>query len=138
MKPSLPRCCAICGLVPLLAIGCGRSSRSGGGVAPSPSPNPGGGGNVPIITIANNAVTPKAITVTRGSQVLFANNDNQAHEMDSDPHPVHTDCPEINQVGFLTPGQTRMTGTFNTARVCGYHDHNRETVVALQGTITVQ
>jgi hypothetical protein len=58
--------------------------------------------------------------------------------MESDPHPVHTDCPEINQVGLLNPGQSRRTGTLNIARTCGYHDHDRDTVESLQGTITVQ
>jgi len=58
--------------------------------------------------------------------------------MESDPHPIHTDCPEINEVGFLNPGQSRRTGTLNIARTCIYHDHNRDMVESLQGTITVQ
>ena len=94
--------------------------------------------STPTITIANNAVSPKNITVTRGSQVTFVNNDNQPHDMESDPHPVHTDCPEINQVGLLSPGQSRRTGTLNIARTCEYHDHNRDMVESLQGTITIQ
>jgi hypothetical protein len=83
-------------------------------------------------------VTPRSITVARGSRVPFVNNDNQSHDMASDPHPVHSDCPEINQVGFLNPGQSRQTGALNTARTCAYHDHNRESVTSLQGTITIQ
>ena len=43
--------------------------------------------------------------------------------MDSDPHPEHTDCPEINNIGFISPGQTKETGNLNTVRTCGYHDH---------------
>lgn len=70
--------------------------------------------------------------------MTFVNNDTQSHDMQSDPHPAHTNCPEINQVGFLSPGQSRQTGIFNTARTCGYHDHNRDMVESLQGTITVQ
>lgn len=58
--------------------------------------------------------------------------------MSSDPHPTHTDCPEINQVGFLTAGQTKQTGNLTTARTCGFHDHNRPTDASLQGTITIQ
>ena len=62
--------------------------------------------------------------------------------MDSDPHPAHTDCPEINQVGFLTAagqtGSTKLTGNLNTAKTCGYHDHNRDFDTSLQGTIVVQ
>jgi plastocyanin len=110
----------------------------GGGTTPSPTPTPGDGGTNSTVTIANNAVSPKNITVTRGSRVTFVNNDSQSHEMESDPHPVHTDCPEINQVALLSPGQSRQTGTLNTVRTCGYHDHNRDTVESLQGTITIQ
>jgi len=84
-------------------------------------------------------VTPKNIKVARGSQVTFVNNDNQPHMINSDPHPDHTDCPEINQVGFLNPGESRQTGNMISNRsVCGFHDHNQPTVVALQGSITIQ
>jgi hypothetical protein len=61
-----------------------------------------------------------------------------SHDMSSDPHPTHTDCPEIDQVGVLNPLQSRQTGNLNIARVCGYHDHDRDTVQGLRGTITVQ
>ena len=120
-----------------LFAACGGDSSNN--VGPTPTPSPTGGGNTtPTITIANNAVSPRSITVARSSRVLFVNNDNQSHDMASDPHPVHTDCPEINQVGFLNPGQSRQTAALNTARMCGYHDHTRESVTSLQGTITIQ
>ena len=115
---------------------CGGNSTSAGGTSPSPTPPTGG--SAPTITIANNAVSPKAITVARGAQVTFVNNDSQIHEMNSEPHPLHTDCPEINEVGTLVPGQSRRTGTLNTARPCGYHDHSRDTVESLRGTIMIQ
>ena len=121
-----------------MVAACGSGSPTSGAAPPSPTPTPGGGTSTPAITITNNAVAPKSITVPRGSQVTFVNNDNQAHDMESDPHPIHTDCPEINQVGFLNAGQSRRTGTLNIARTCGYHDHNRDMVEALQGTIVIQ
>ena len=128
---------ASAGALALDVVACGGRSTSG--TSPSPTPSPGGGSvDSSTITIVNNAVSPKNITVTRGSQVTFVNSDTQAHDMESDPHPIHTDCPEIHQVGLLNPGQSRRTGTFNTARTCGYHDHNRDTVQLLQGTITIQ
>jgi hypothetical protein len=70
--------------------------------------------------------------------VTFINNDRVAHDMESDPHPEHTDCPEINQVGFIVPGQTKLTGNMNTVRRCGFHDHNQAEVTNLQGTIFIQ
>jgi hypothetical protein len=70
--------------------------------------------------------------------VTFVNNDSRAHTMNSNPHPEHTDCPPINDVGFLGAGQQRTTGNLNTARTCGYHDHALPENTSLQGTITIQ
>lgn len=103
---------------------------------------PGGGGGTPTptttITITASGVSPKSITVTPGSRVTFVNNDSRNHEMNSDPHPTHGDCPGIDDVGFLAPGQSKTTGNLNVARTCGYHDHNDPFNASLQGTIVVQ
>jgi len=115
-----------------MAIGCGGGSSSS---STSPSPDP-----VPSMTviIAKGAVSPQTITVPVGAQVTFVNNDTQDHEIASDPHPEHTDCPPINDVGYLTPGQSRQTGNLVVARSCGYHDHINFENKALQGTIIIQ
>ena len=97
----------------LAACGGGSSSPSG----PSPGPDP-------TVTITASGVNPTLLTISQGTRVLFVNNDTRAHNMASDPHPEHTDCPEINQVGLLQPGQSRETGNLNTIRTCGFHDHN--------------
>jgi len=114
----------------------GPSSSSGSG---SPTTPPSDAVSTNTITINNNVVTPKNVKVARGSQVTFVNNDNQPHMINSDPHPDHTDCPEINQVGFLNPGESRQTGNMISNRsVCGFHDHLQPTVAVLQGSITIQ
>ena len=114
-----------------IAIACG-----GGATATSPSSTPPT--NATTITIANNAVSPSSIVVSRGTQVTFVNNDSRVHDMDSDPHPEHTDCVELNQVGFLNPGQRKQTGNLNTARKCGFHDHGNPENNGLKGSITIQ
>jgi hypothetical protein len=58
--------------------------------------------------------------------------------MSSDPHPEHTDCPELNQIGTLNTGQTRSSGNLNTARRCGMHDHINPDRASLKATITIQ
>ena len=83
-------------------------------------------------------MSPKSLTISPGTQVTFVNNDRINHEMASNPHPEHTDCPEINQVGFLVPGQSRQTGNLNTTRTCRYHDHGDSLNSAWQGTITIR
>ena len=119
---------------------CSSSSSSGSSASPSsPSGPPSDSVSTNTITITNSVASPKNIKVARGSQVTFINNDNQSHFVASDPHPDHTDCPEINQVGFLNPGQQRQTGNMTTNRtVCGFHDHDLPNVAGLQGSITIQ
>jgi plastocyanin len=123
---------AVAALAALMA-GCGSGNSN--------SPEPGlSCTNLPTgtILILNNAVCPQTLTVSAGTRVNFINNDSRAHEMFSDPHPEHTNCLELNQVGHLEPGQSRETGNLNTARRCGFHDHINDANRALQGTITIQ
>src|SRR3954466_9661594 len=83
----------------------GACGGSNGTTAPSPTTpptTPPGAVNTLTITIANNVATPKNIVVPLGSQVTFVNNDNRTHDMESNPHPEHTDCPVLAQVGFLS------------------------------------
>lgn len=118
----------------LLAAACGGSS-SPTGSSSTPTATCGSGTTVVIF---NNAVCPQTVTVALGSQVTFVNNDTVPHEIDSNPHPEHTDCPEINQVGHLEAGQSRQTGNLVMARSCGYHDHLNFATKSLQGTITIR
>ena len=90
------------------------------------------------ITIASSGVSPKNIQIAVGSRVLFVNNDSRSHNVTSDPHPEHTDCPELNQVGFLAAGQSRETGNLVTVRTCGFHDHDDPSATILQGSIVIK
>jgi len=91
-----------------------------------------------VVTITASGVSPKSIVITAGSQVTFTNNDTRTHDMQSDPHPEHNDCPELAQVGFLRVGESRQSGNLNTIRTCGYHDNSHEEDARLRGTITIQ
>jgi plastocyanin len=114
----------------LMAAACGSDS----GAPPAPSPPPA----ATTITIASSGVSPKNLIVSPGTQVTFVNNDSISHEMDSDPHPEHTDCPAINDVDLLAAGQRKLTGNLNAVRTCGYHDHQHPTDERWHGTITIQ
>jgi plastocyanin len=120
-----------------LGVACGGGSDS----PTSPTPPPSGGGSTPdsaTITISSSGtVSPSTVTIRQGGRVTFVNSDSNAHDMASDPHPSHTDCQEMNQVGFLAAGQSRTSGNFNTVRTCGFHDHNRPDNTGLQGRITI-
>lgn len=90
------------------------------------------------VTITDKGVTPIEVRVPAGARVAFLNNDVRPHAMSSDPIQVHTDCPAINDVGFLNPGQTRSTGTLDLKGVCGFHDHTNENDPIYKGRIVVQ
>lgn len=94
----------------------------GGGGSPS-APSPGGSGGT-TVTISAAGVSATQVSVTQGTRVTFINTDTRSHNMTSDPHPEHTDCPEINAVGLLQPGQSRETGNLVLVRTCGFHDHD--------------
>jgi len=90
------------------------------------------------ITITSAGVNPKNAQISVGQRVLFVNSDSRSHNMTSDPHPEHTDCPELNQVGFLAAGQSRETGNLVTARTCGFHDHDNPDSSGLKGSIVIR
>ena len=115
-----------------LTAGCGGSSTG-------PSSGGGGGGstNTTTITLTSGGASPRDITVAVGSRVTFINNDSQPHDMDSDPHPEHTNCPALN-VGFIAAGSQQLTLNLTTARTCGFHDHNQPSNTNFQGVIRIQ
>jgi hypothetical protein len=114
-------------------LGCG----GGGSPTSPPTTTLPPSANV-AITISSTGVDRKQVEVPLGGRVAFVNSDNAFHEMASDPHPVHTDCPPLNQVGALAPTRTGVSGPLTVARVCGFHDHGEPTNTNLQGTITVR
>jgi len=136
---------ALTAAMAVTAAGCGGGGGSDGPTAPSGGGggNAGGGGggatSSATITIgADGRVSPSTVTITVGGRVTFVNNHNRPHDMSSDPHPSHEDCQAMNQVGFLSPGQSRTSGNFNEARRCGFHDHNDPGNAGLLGTIVIQ
>ena len=122
--------------VAFAAVACGEDSSSRNPLVPgSGAPGPSGA----TITIgANGAVSPANVTVAIGQSVTFVNNDSRAHEMSSDPHPDHTDCPSINALTVISSGQTKLTNAFPSGGSCGFHDHGDPNNNSLRGRITIQ
>jgi plastocyanin len=123
----------------------GAAMACGGGDSPtSPTPpSTGGGGSsgaadsATITITSSGVVSPSTVTIRQGGRVTFTNSDSRPHDMASDPHPTHEDCPPMDQVGFLDTGQSRTSGNFNVVRSCGFHDHNQPSNGGLQGRITI-
>jgi hypothetical protein len=121
---------AFAGLAALAFSACGSGS---GPAAPSPPAT-----TYQITISAQGAVSPVELSVPLGARVLFVNNHSRRHDMSSDPHPDHDDCPPINLVGLLMPGQSRETGNLTIARTCGFHDHEDPGNNALRGRVIIR
>lgn len=85
------------------------------------------------VMVSNNKFSQSPITVKRGDTVVWVNQDTINHQIASDPHPQHTDLPDLES-GSLATNQTYSykfmnPGTYN------YHDHLNPTV---KGTIIVE
>jgi plastocyanin len=118
--------------LPGIAAGALIASGCGGGSATAPS------NTSPMVTFSDSGVTPTEVHIPAGGRVTFLNKDARPHAVSSDPITVHTDCPSINDVGTLNPGQSRSTGPLTVARTCGFHDHTNETDPRWKGRIVVE
>jgi plastocyanin len=126
----------------VLAGACG----GGGGNPAGPSGNNGGGGGgggagpsgATVTVGTNGAVSPTQVTINVGQSVTFTNNSNRTRNVSSDPHPDHNECPSVNAVNALAPGQTKLTAAFTTARTCGFHDHDDPDNASLKGSIVIR
>jgi len=90
------------------------------------------------ITITADGVAPTQVRIKAWNHVTFVNNDTRPHNIVSDPVDEHTQCPSINEVGYLPPGSSRETRTLSLTGVCGYHDHLNLTDDSLRGRIVVE
>jgi hypothetical protein len=112
----------------VLAAACGQGPTQ-------PDPQPAAG---PTVRITANGANPRALDIPVGGRLMIVNDDSVAHDMGSDPHPFHEECPPLNDIGFLTPGQRRTSGNLVDARVCGMHDHLRPLEASFQIRLTVK
>ena len=104
----------------LAASGCGGGSdgSSSSPTAPSPSATVGA-----TVTLTGSGVTTATPRIARGQRVRFTNNDTRPHQILTTPHGTHTDCPALNEIDMLSPGQSKDSGVLNESRGCGFHDH---------------
>jgi hypothetical protein len=65
------------------------------------------------------------------------NHDRTTYTVAGGSEPSRPDCPEINVVGVLVPGDTRNTEPFTTAKTCEFHVA-REQSALLTGRIVIR
>ena len=105
----------------LAAPGCGGGSDGSSGSPTGPSS--GGAAAGTTVTLTGNGVSTATPRIARGQRVRFTNNDSRPHQILTTPHGTHTDCPALNEIDMLAPGQSKDSGVLNDARGCGFHDH---------------
>lgn len=85
------------------------------------------------ITYTDSGFSLSSNTVMSGAKVRIVNNSKKEIKLASNPHPVHTDNPELN-VGDIEAGDSK-TFTLTTKGMWGFHNHY---VPTNGGTITVE
>jgi plastocyanin len=121
--------------VAICAAACGGGGGGGGGGTSPTGPSPTAGGPQ-TITINAAGVSPQQVRIEIGQQVRFVNSNTRNMEVTSDPHPTHEQCPPVNDVGMLAPGQSR-SATFTVRGTCTFHDHGNPEDGRFRGAILV-
>lgn len=85
------------------------------------------------IDIKNFQFSPSQLKIKKGDAVVFTNLDSMPHQVDSNPHPIHTDHTELNGP-TITTGQT-FSVTLNNVGTYNFHCHLHS---SMQGTIIVE
>lgn len=102
---------------------CAAACGSGGGpsATPSPSPSPSG---PPVMTLTPGGVSPQVLHAFDSRETItFVNGDTRVHDLRSDPHPAHNECPALS-VGPIAPGESRQIAgpDLPPFSLCYYHD----------------
>jgi len=85
------------------------------------------------ITYSDSGFSPSITTVKSGDTVAITNTSSTSLQMDSGPHPEHTEDTDLN-VGLVSAGQTK-TFTVTKKGTFGIHNHFN---ASDQATVTVQ
>ena len=108
------------------------------GGANGPATGPDSAPTEATVRVTARGFEPFTVIVASGGRVRFENADDRPHSIRSNPIDTHADCPPINEVGLLSPGQSKVTGRLPEARTCNYHDELSEGSQILTGSITIR
>jgi plastocyanin len=127
-------------LLLLTAVALVAACSSSSPVAPSsqPQPGPAAPAGPPTITVSATGFSPQEVTVPVGTAVTFVNADRVGRDVSSGLDHNASECPEVDAIGFLVPGQSRSTFAFEQPKTCRLHEHANVGVPAYQGRIVVR
>jgi plastocyanin len=87
-----------------------------------------------IVAITEDGFSPETVKIKVGMQIVWVNNDNEAHRVAANPFPTHSSLPALDSKINLAPNSTYRF-TFTKAGTYTYHD---ELHPQTSGTIIVQ
>jgi uncharacterized protein YxeA len=85
------------------------------------------------ITYNGSSFSLTADTIKSGQTIKVTNDSDEELDFDSDPHPTHTNNPELN-IGNVEPHHS-VTATLKTTGKWGFHNHHN---ASQHGFITVE
>lgn len=120
------------------AAACGGGGGGGGTTTTAPTTSSGvvPGSIGATVSLTATGANPADVRIEPTQRVRFINTDTRPHQIQTNPHNLHTDCPP-NNVILLNPGQQVDTAVFNDVKACGYHDHLLPDEQRFWGTIRV-
>lgn len=86
-----------------------------------------------LITYTDSGFSPAQVSVKVGDTVTFKNDSKANIQVNSAPHPAHTQFPELN-IGSIAPGESKSVKV-TTAGAKKYHNHLNP---GQNGTIVVE
>lgn len=82
-------------------------------------------------------VSPQVLHLDAPVTVTFTNTDQVAHRLEAAPELAYGDCPEMNRLATLQPGQQGSVTLSQHGFICAYKDAARPTDMPFQGAIVL-
>ena len=92
---------------------------------------------MPAVSITAGGFVPQVLHVDYPVTVTFTNADSAPHTLESAPELNWDNCPEMNTVGTLQPGQSKAVPFSEKDAVCAFHDAALRANTAFQGYIAI-
>jgi hypothetical protein len=91
----------------------------------------------PALTVSAAGVDPQTLHLDSPVSVKFTNADHVAHKFEAALELGDGDCPEMNQLPTLEPGQNGSVAFTRSGVICAFHDAGAPTNFAFKGLIVL-
>jgi plastocyanin len=89
------------------------------------------------VEIRSIGFNPTFVIVAPGGRVTFRNRDTVSHQIASNVHPDHQQCPQLNSPLLAAGESFTATVPQEDHRSCGFHDEQRFNDPGFSGTVDV-